>query len=399
MGFASLGLVVLAVVSTERRPAVRRVRGGSGSDFDYPIPPNPFAPASGGAGPKPPPPRPPGAAAPDFGFTLPGGEDEPASRAVAADHAAGAAAAAPPAPKGKGGLRFGPILCLGLIAAGCVLSRPAETGLFAALDAHHELYGGLIEPGMRDAEALVRQSPLGSAALHSDILWVGLLGAWMPLAPLSTAALRHYWPALGAAQLLAYSTLGGYLLRRVLPYSETFLAASLGNAKKGRIWTLVTAAFSPAGLVHWMHAAALMLLVVPTLEAQLGKWHTVAAFAAAGACASLASSLAQAPFAKSARGRASTSGALMGLIALRASLLPLAPVSVGAYEISIGRVLLLHFALELLSNPNPRPKGAERLAGLLGGTAVVGIHNPELWRELRSGEGWGRLADYVKKLL
>ena len=44
--------------------------------------------------------------------------------------------------------------------------------------------------------------------------------------------------------------------------------------------------------MHWVHAAAL-LLVAPALEAQLGKWRTVGAFAAAGVCASLAASLAQ----------------------------------------------------------------------------------------------------------
>jgi hypothetical protein len=36
---------------------------------------------------------------------------------------------------------------------------------------------------------------------------------------------------------------------------------------------------------------------------------------------------------------------------------------------------------------------------MLGGAAVVGVHNPQLWRELRTGAGWGRLADYVRGLV
>jgi membrane associated rhomboid family serine protease len=288
---------------------------------------------------------------------------------------------------------------LGLIAAGCALSRPADTGLLTVLDAHHDRYGALIPSPLRDAEANVHRSPFGRASVHSDLLWVGILGAWLPIAPLSIAALRHWLPSLGAAQLLAYATLAGYTFRRFLPNSEDFLATSFRNSRRGRFWTLLTAAFSPAGLVHWLHTAALLLLVVPVLQTQLGRWRTLAAFAAAGASASLATSVAQAPFAKSASGRASTSGALMGLIALRAFLLPTTPIALGGYELAIGRVLLLHLIMEQLSNPFPRPRGAERLAGLLGGAAVVGVHNPRLWRELLTGEGWGRLADYVRGLV
>mmetsp|Transcript_35399 Transcript_35399/g.114042 ORF Transcript_35399/g.114042 Transcript_35399/m.114042 type:complete len:417 (+) Transcript_35399:1-1251(+) len=398
-----LSLLTLAVpASSERRTlrsVVRRVRGGS--DLDYPIPPNPFAPAHDKDGPKPPPPKLGYAASEMDGLTLPGGEGESRSAGPTGYHAAADAAETTPARPARHSKqsRWRPLLCLGLIAAGCALSRPADTGLLTALDAHHERYGALIPALLRDAEALVRESPLGSVALHSDLIWVGVLGAWLPVAPLSAAALRHWLPSLGAAQLLAYATLAGYLLRRTIPGSEAFLAASFRNSRRGRLWTLFTAAFSPAGLVHWLHAAALLLVVAPSLETQLGTWRTIAAFATAGASAALAASVAQAPFARSSSGRASTSGALMGLIALRASLLPTTPVRVGDYDVAIGRFLLLHLAMELLSNPSPRPRGAERFAGMLGGAAVVGMHNPQLWRELLTGAGWGRLADYMRGLV
>jgi len=288
-----------------------------------------------------------------------------------------------------------------VIGAACRLSRPADTALLAALDAFHQGGAGAsLAAGARDAAAEVSAGPLFHHAVHSGVLWVGLLGQWLPLAPLSLTLLRPWASALSAAQILSYGCLFGYLMRRILPGADGHLGASFANAaRRGRIWSLAAAAFSPAGFVHWAHAAALLLLSVAPLEEQLGRGRTLAAFAAAGACAALASSIAQAPFGRRAAPRASTSGAVMGLLALRASLLPLTPIALGHIELPVGRMLLVHLLLECLSNPSPRPRGAERLAGLLGGAALVALHEPRLGKEALTADGWRRLLEYAKELV
>jgi len=89
----------------------------------------------------------------------------------------------------------------------------------------------------------------------------------------------------------------------------------------------------------------------------------------------------------------------MGLLALRASLLPLTPIALGHVELPVGRMLLVHLLLECLSNPSPRPRGAERLAGLLGGAALVALHEPRLGKEALTADGWRRLLEYAKELV
>ena len=202
---------ILLITASARLLAIR-----GGADINYPIPPNPFAPSDA----TPPPAEAPLAPAPkDSGATAEQpGDWPPSADGAAAQPVAAAAAAAPPPPPRAKRLRWQPALCVGVIGAACRLSRPADTALLAALDAFHQGGAGAsLAAGARDAAAEVSAGPLFHHAVHSGVLWVGLLGQWLPLAPLSLALLRPWASALSAAQILSYGCLFGYLMRRILP--------------------------------------------------------------------------------------------------------------------------------------------------------------------------------------
>jgi len=334
----------------------------AGTDLSYPAPPNPFAP-----------PRPSLSKEP---------EPLPAERAKQ--------------PRWK--LRWQPAACLGLMALSCAVTRPHEASLLSALELYHERSAGLIPLELREAQVCMHDGRLGCVALHSEIFWLGLLGQWIPLLPTSIDALHHWVPSLSAAQLLIYSTAVGYILRRLLPRftSDSHFATSFQNvAQRGRVWTLLTSAFSTNGLVHWLHCCLLLLVIAPELETLLGRWRAIGVFAAAGVSASAALAIAQVPFRKRASARSSLSGAVMGMIALRGALVPRSPAQVGGFALPIGRLLLLHLLLEANSNPTPRPVGAERLIALLGGCSVVLLQRQQLLT-LMHGSDWRQLWDYIK---
>ena len=54
-----------------------------------------------------------------------------------------------------------------------------------------------------------------------------------------------------------------------------------------------------------------------------------------------------------------------------------------------------------LTSPSATPptSGAERLAGLLGGAALVALHEPRLGKEALTADGWRRLLEYAKELV
>lgn len=201
------------------------VAAARAADLAYPTPPNPFASQP----PQPPQPPPPTTQ-----------EAEPAAV--------------------KGGQRLRrrwkpsvkPILCLGVLGLACVAERPQEMSLLSAFDAHFQSSRGLIAPELRAEEYTFRSLGAVAGAVHMDLFWLGILGQWLPLLPLSTDALRHWIPALSAAQCLMLATAFGYGMRRLLPlgWTNSNLAASFKNLCGGRLWTFITATFCPAGLVR-----------------------------------------------------------------------------------------------------------------------------------------------------
>ena len=285
--------------------------GAADSPLQYPPPPDPFGPPSGAAGDT-----------ADKPQLLRDDDGRPVHSRT----------------KRRPSMR--PLICAGALAAACTMGCPSEPSLVAALDAHHARFGALIEPALREGPLSVRGCGVASVATHSELLWLGVLGQWLPLLPISPAALQRWASAASAAQLVIGAAALGYVLRRLLPRrtAERHLAVSYENAvRRGRVWTLLTASVSPAGLVHLLHAAALLLLAAPPLEAHLGRARLIGAFALAGLTASVGAAVAQLPFRSRAAARSSISGAVMGVLALRAALLPAEPVRLGHARLPIGR--------------------------------------------------------------
>lgn len=177
--------------------------------------------------------------------------------------------------RGRGpGLRFRwrPTLCLAALSAACALTRPREPSLLSAIDAHHSEWGHLLEEEtaalMRDEPVRLLDGGLATVAVHSDLIWLGLLGQWLPMLPASLEAVTPWLASAGAAQILICALSAFYLLRKVLPQRVTaaHLGVSVDNIRRGRLHTILAASLSPVGLVHWLHACLAILVCTAGLE-------------------------------------------------------------------------------------------------------------------------------------
>lgn len=322
-----LGLLALAAAAA------------SDSPLQYPTPANPFAT------PKPPPPDDSPLPLPGLPLPLPGRD--------------GILPAVPPAKpaakKARGGgfrLRWQPVVCMGLLSAVCFNSRPHEPSLIVAIDEYHQGAKGLIDSSLLGEAANLKDLGLASAASHSELIWLGILGTWLPLIPISRDAIAHWWPSATAHQLICIALTLGYLLRKILPRSlaEGHLSASFSNLAKLRVWTLITAAFSPVGLVHWFHSLVVVLAVMPSLSASLSRPEQLILYLCSGAAASLGVAIGGLLARRRTQPRASVSGAIFGVVLLCAALAPDESLNIASWTVPVFRALLLHIVLDVLSN-------------------------------------------------
>ena len=421
-----------------------------GADLNYPTPPNPFATGSTsspaprpplGAKPfvPPPPIEPPSgrpgdtvaaAALPtaEYGGLLGGIEPLTAPPAempismpeVPPEAKVVTAGAAQVKPSQRRRMRWRSTACLAVLSAACVYTRPHETSLITTLDAHREEWGPLFEEAL-GAAADGPISPLlnlglGSAAVHGELVWIGLLGRWLPLLPTSPEALGPWAASVGAPPLLLLALTGSYLLSKLLP--RGFVAGHLSTCfdsllRRGRLYTLLTATVTPVGLVHWLHA--LIVLVVtsaelePVLSAQYGAPGRVALlgwWAAAGVVSALSCVLTQLLFGRRAQPRSAVSGAAMGLLLLRAAALPTEPVRVGSVALPPLRCVVLHLLVDHLSNALPPPGvlGVEKLllnvgVALLVATMGQGARELVLGAWHDGGGDWREMLNILRSAL
>ncbi|KAL3916847.1 MAG: hypothetical protein SGPRY_006647 [Prymnesium sp.] len=295
----------------------------------YPPPPNPFASS--------PPPVPDPNALPPPPSLIPPRPPEPTSKKPG---------------RRPFRLRWQPVVCMGVLSAVCFKTRPHEPLLLSTLDAYQQAAGGLVQVRSLGEATNFQDLGLASVALHSDLIWIGLLGAWLPLLPVTRDAIAHWLPAVGAPQVLVMALTVGYLLRKLLPRSaaDSLLSVSFSNIAKMRIWTLVTAAFSPVGLVHWLHSIVVILSVMPSLSASLSRPEQMILYASAGAAASLSAVVGGLLFRHRKEPRAAVSGAIMGVLLMRAAIAPEETVTIGEWSIPVLRAVLLHFILDSFSN-------------------------------------------------
>ena len=178
--------------------------------------------------------------------------------------------------------RLKPTLCLGAIAAACVMTRPAEAALVTALDAHHEQWQHVLDPALRSEPVELLEIGLGRLSMHSELIWLGVLGQWLPVLPSSMGGLNHFIASAGAPSLLVLSLTFFYLVRKLIGSSQLSVSFE-GLLQKGKLHTLLTSSFSPVGLAHWAHALAVIILVAPGLEEHYGRKALIGLYAAAGA--------------------------------------------------------------------------------------------------------------------
>jgi len=418
---------------------------GSDSPLSYPTPPNPFA--APGAMPEPPksvPPPPRTAPPTGSSETLPGGSDllpgasdvllgsgggggllgdappsvdgllpPPAEVPLPSSPFAAMTEQMPPAspfvskPAARSGrLRWRPVLCLAALSAACAYTRPGEAALISALDSHQGLVPGLAE---RDELPALIDLGIGSVATHGDLLWLGVLGRWLPLVPTSLDALSEWSAVAGVEQTLLLAMGFFYLLRKVLPRGtvDRHLAVSLDTLlKRGRLHTLVTAAISPAGLVHWLHAVAVLIAVSDTLldGALGGRFHLMAWWFASAASSAVAIVLSQLVLGRRAQPRSAVSGGAMGMVLMRAAVGPDQAIELGALALPPLRAVLLHLLLDNFSNglAPPGAIGVEKLLAFVGPAVLVAVVRPQA-REMVGGilqsGGWREVLSQMRSML
>ena len=113
--------------------------------------------------------------------------------------------------------RWQPVVCLGLLSCLGAATKPHEPSLLAAIDAYHGAGVGMASP------VALRDCGVACIAHHSELVWLGWLGRWLPFLPMSLPAARELLSAAEADQLLMWALLAGYFLRKLLP-------TSVGNA-------------------------------------------------------------------------------------------------------------------------------------------------------------------------
>jgi hypothetical protein len=319
---------------------------------------------------------------------------------------------APPATERRGFFKLRPTLCLAALAGACALTRPGLPALHSALDAHHEVWGGLLDPSLREAEVRVLDGGIGCVALHSELVWLGLLGRWLPLLPTNADAIGAWAESVDAPQLLLLTLTAGYVVRKLLPrsFGASHLSVSCdGVLRKGRLHTLLLSALSPVGLVHWAHALCVLLVAAPGVQEALGgRMALLGLYAAAGAASALACVLSQLVLGRRAQPRSAVSGGALGVLLLRAAALPSQPLDVGGYTLKPTRAVLLHVLLDATSNALPTPPtplGVEKLLALAGAAALVAAYQPSLresfvgalggWREWQFAD----VLEYIREAL
>ena len=412
------------------------VRDARSTDLQYPTPANPFAKPSGppdptGATPAAAPLTPP---TPTDELLLPGGDDEsapPPGARQAGDEvlpplpgstpppggvpsADGVlpmpgSAAAVPSSGGRRGRKLRPTLCLVALSAACVLTRPREPSLLIALDAHHERFGHMLDASLREDPVDLINAGIGCLSVHSELVWLGILGQWLPLLPAGPGALGPWMAAVGAPALLLLALTFGYALRKLMPrraVSSHLSVSCEGLMQRGRVHTLLTSAFSPVGLVHWAHALAVLLVSSAGLEGTLGRGRVLGLFAGAGAASAFSSAASQLVLGRRHQPRSAVSGAVLGVLLARAAAMPEQPLAIGSFELKPLRAILLHILLDMNSNSlptPPRPIGVEKLFALLGAALLVAVVQPSLRDSfagaLEGGWDWRNILAYVRDAL
>ena len=408
-----IGALWLAVIADGSHV---RLRGGA-NDLSYPTPPNPFAtdgkpPLPDPRPPEPRPPQPPmggqpfgappagtdGFAAPDRqefvgsapdgllgassaegllggvssgeAVAPPAGLPDP-SGTDSAPFAAAAQTAPIRAPRKRGLFRLRPTLCLAALSAACVLTRPGESSLVVALDQHQQAWPELVDAALRDELPVLRPFGLGNLATHGDLVWLGMLGRWLPLLPMSAETVGVWQASIGSAQVLLLSLVAGYLLQKAAPSLMSTSAAALG---RGRLHTLLSAPMAPVGLTHLLHVLLIVLVACDeALETALGgRAQLLGWWLASGAASGVMVALSQLLTRRRIQPRSTASGAAMGLLLLRAAALPGQAVEVGTLSLPPLRCLLIHLVRPPTSSaahPSPRPlpgRTQARLAPALG---------------------------------
>jgi hypothetical protein len=304
---------------------------------------------------------------PDGDISLPGGGDGASSRqgesvmppgespvpTGAAAHTPGAsrpAVSGAPVVVKRGGFQLRPTLCLAALSAACVWTRPREASLIAALDAHYAKWGG-----GDDSPVELLDAGLATAASHDGLLWLGMLGRWMPLLPLSADAVSGWMEVVGDPQLIMLGLTACYLLSKLVGHGA--LAVSFRSLfGRLRLHSLATASFAPAGLVHWLHAIVVVVAAsggidaAPSPAAELdapltileGRGGLAKWWLAGGAASALSAVITQALLGRRSQPRSTVSGAAMAILLMRSAALPGVPIQVGDVSIAPLRAVVAH---------------------------------------------------------
>lgn len=142
----------------------------------------------------------------------------------------------------------------------------------------------------------------------------------------------------------------------------------------------------------------------PGLEDAVGgRVQMLALYAAAGAASALSCVLSQLVLGRRTQPRSAVSGAMLGLLLLRAATWPNAPFEVGGLLILKPlRAILLHVILDSASNALPAPpppRGVEKMLALLGAAVFVAALQPGLRSNLHGALDWQRLLEYAREAL